>query len=219
MPRLQRVILKRAAVRKTDVPRLGPGKTVDCVEMYRGGPIVLTARQKDYARHCRRDVATQAAQAGGSDLYHGGLARALLTRNHHVRFEQHAFQRNPVLEKGVKHSVQYHTGNLFAALDRMGTVHQHFRLDDRNQILFLTKCSIPRQRESIRAYAGTARQRVTDVDHRPPLREAGAHTAVGRKALPEPVEAGLVSSAVRTFTDPGCPVCGYLRHADGWRGH
>src|SRR5262249_33852095 len=70
----------------------------------------------------------------------------------------------------------------------MGSVHQHLRLDDRNEILFLTERGVPCQRVRIRANADGARQSVRDMDDRPPLGETGTHAMVLREAIPEPVE-------------------------------
>ena len=78
------------------------------------------------------------------------------------------------------------------------SVHQHFRLDDRNKALFLTERGVPRQRVRICAHAGGARQSVSDMDDRAPLREAGAHSMVLREAVAEPVKSlgdGLVRRA------------------------
>src|SRR6516165_2501748 len=75
-------------------------------------------------------------------------------------------------------------GALWAMMASISSVYS-----DRNQILFLAERRIPRQRLRIGANAGSARQSIADMDNRTPLCETGAHVAVGRKALPEPVEA------------------------------
>ena len=76
VPCLQRVILQRAAIGKTDLPRLRTGQPVDCVQMDRRRPIVLSARQEHDARHRRRNVATQNAQCGGGDFLNRRLDAA-----------------------------------------------------------------------------------------------------------------------------------------------
>src|SRR5215831_792414 len=190
MPSLQRVILERPPVGETDLPRFGPGQAVDCVQMDSGHPILLATRQEHDAGH----MAAQAAQCRGCDCPHDGLAGALFACNYHVWFEQDAFQRYALLEESIKHSVQHPTGDLLAALDRMGSVHQHLRLDDRNEILFLTERGVPRQRVRIRANAGGARQSVSDMDDRPPLGEAGTHAMVLREAVPMAVKFANMAS-------------------------
>jgi hypothetical protein len=93
-----------------------------------------------------------------------------------------------LFEEGGKHSVQHDTGDLLAALDRMGPVHQHFRLDDRNEVLSLAERSIPRQRMRVRVDGSGARQSVVDMDDCPLLRETGAQAAVFLEAFPKPIE-------------------------------
>src|SRR5262249_60177776 len=91
------------------------------------------------------------------DCLYGGLTGTLLACDHHVGLEQHALQPDPLLSEFTKHYIKDRSGDLFTALNRMRTVHQHFRLDDRNESLFLTERGIPRQRVRIRVDAGGAR--------------------------------------------------------------
>jgi hypothetical protein len=116
------------------------------------------------------------------------LASALLTGDDHVGLEEHPLERDALFEESGEHRVQDDAGKLLAALDRMRAVHQHFRLDDRHKVLFLTERSVPSKGVRVRTDAGDARQRVGNVDNRPPLREAGAHVVILREAVAEPVE-------------------------------
>src|SRR5271165_3870091 len=104
--------------------------------------------------------------------------RPVFAGNDHVGLQQHALQPNPLIMQRRKNGMKDCSGDLLAAFDRMRSVHQHFRLDDRNEILFLTEGCIPRQRVRIGADAGVARQSVADMDDCAPLRETGAHIAV-----------------------------------------
>ena len=99
-------------------------------------------------------VATSCTDAG----------RELAFRDDHVGLEQHGLERDPLLEEGVEHGVQHHGGDLFAALDRVRSVHQDFWLDDRDEARFLTERGIARERMGVRAHAGAARPPVGDVD-------------------------------------------------------
>ena len=51
-----------------------------------------------------------------------------------------------MLEEGIENSVENHSGDLLAAIDRVQPVHEYFRLDDRHELLLL-------QREAYRASA------------------------------------------------------------------
>jgi hypothetical protein len=89
-----------------------------------------------------------------------------------------------LLEEGIENSVENHSGDLLAAIDRVQPVHEYFRLDDRHELLLLTEGSIPRQRMRICAHAGGARQGVRDMNDRPPLREAGTHAVILPQTIP-----------------------------------
>jgi hypothetical protein len=79
-------------------------------------------------------------------------------------------------------------GDFLTAFDRVRTVHEHFRLDDRHEFLLLTEGSVPRQRMRIRAQAGGSRQSVRDMNDRPPLREAGTHGVILTQTIPQTIK-------------------------------
>ncbi len=158
--------------------------------MVRGRPIVLAARQEHDARHCRRDVATQTAQCGASDFMNRRRMRPVFAGNDHVGLQQHALQPNPLIVERRKDRLKDCAGDRLATFDRMRTVHQHFRLDDRNEVLFLTEGRIPRQRVRIGADAGLARQSVADIDDRAPLRRVARLKA---RELTEPLHGNPAS--------------------------
>jgi hypothetical protein len=62
-----------------------------------------------------------------------------------LRLQQRAPQRDPLISERRKDGMKDCSGDLLAAFNRMRSVHQHFRLDDRNEALFLTEGGIPRQ--------------------------------------------------------------------------
>ena len=154
MPSLQRRILKRPAVGETDFPRLRTGQPVDCIQMNCCEMRVLAARQKDDTRNRDGHVPTQAAQCRRCDLLHRGLGSTRLARDDHVGLEQYAFDCDILLEKRVEHRVKNDPGDFLAPLDRVQPVHEHFWLDNRDELLLLTESSVARQRVGIRSYAG-----------------------------------------------------------------
>src|ERR1700681_761108 len=60
----------------------------------------------------------------------------------------------------------------------VSTVHQHFRLDDRNDAFLLAERGVARERVLIGDDRRIARDALADVDHRAPLRELGAEPAI-----------------------------------------
>src|SRR5581483_2887747 len=113
---------------------------------------------------------------------------AVLPRDNHVWLEQHGFEQHTLLEEGVEHGAEHDPGNLLAARDRVRSVHQHFRLDNGDKPLLLAERGVAREGVTIRAYARGTWQHLRNADDRSPLCEPGTHFAVGREALPKPVE-------------------------------
>ena len=108
--------------------------------------------------------------------------------DHHVGLKQHAFQQNALLSQCTEHRVKHCAGNLFAALDRMFSVHQHFRLDDRHQMLFLAERGVSPKGVCIRNHARSARQCIRNTENGSPLGKASTHVAVLGEAVPKPVK-------------------------------
>ena len=73
MPSLERRILKRPPKGETDLPGLRAWEPVDCVEVGRRQPCILSAREEHNSRDGRRHMPAQAPQRRGRDLLHGGL--------------------------------------------------------------------------------------------------------------------------------------------------
>src|SRR5262249_17897062 len=117
---------------------------------------------------------------------------------YHVWFEQHSFERDASLEEGVEHSVENHSGDLLATLNRVRPVHEHFRLHDRHKILLLAEGGVSHQRMRISSDTGVTRQNIRDVNTRPPFREASIHAVILPQTIPETIEAlgdGLIREA------------------------
>src|SRR5262249_20538850 len=93
-----------------------------------------------------------------------------------------------MLEEGVEHRVKDDTGDFLAALDRVRSVHQHFRLDDRHQLLLLTQGSVPRQRMHICTHASGTRSRIRDRDDSAPFRETRTHIVILPETIPQTVK-------------------------------
>ena len=131
----------------------------------------------------------------------------LLARDHHVGLEHHAFEQHAVLVELVEHAIEHLIGHLLAALDRMAAVHQHFRLDDRHDVVLLAQRCVARQRLRICTDGEGGRNALGNVDHRTPLREAGAEPAVLDQPLAQAVEplgdglAGIARERFRAGVD------------------
>ena len=128
----------------------------------------------------------------------GGPPGARFAGEDHVGLEQHALERDTLVEKRVEHCMKNKPGDLFAALDRVRPVHKYFRLDDRCELLLLTKSGVARRRVCVRADAGRTRQSVSDTDDGRPLGKASTHGAVFRQAISQTVKSlrdGLVRRA------------------------
>ena len=98
----------------------------------------------------------------------------------------------------------------------VSALHQHFRLDNRHQPLFLTQSRVSCEGMGIGADAGCARHPVADADHRPPLRKAGAEArdirradCAARRALPSRFPPGHPASdrAPVSTSIPGMTPC------------
>src|SRR6478735_7010522 len=61
--------------------------------------------------------------------------------NDHVGLQQHTPQPDPLIMERRKDGMKDCSGDLLAAVNRMRSVHQYFRLDDRNKVLFLTEAA------------------------------------------------------------------------------
>ena len=71
----------------------------------------------------------------------------------------------------------------------MAAVHQHFRLDDRHDVVLLAERRVARQRVRVRLDGERGRNAVADVDDRAPLGEARAELVVLDEALAQAIQA------------------------------
>ena len=99
-----------------------------------GGQLVtLAAGEKDDPGHGGGHVVAQTADRGVGHLLHAGLLGARAARKDHVGLEQHAVEVDTVAAQRGEHGGLRLGGHLVAALDRVVTVHQHLRFDDRDE--------------------------------------------------------------------------------------
>jgi len=68
------------------------------------------------------------------DFLGGSLLCALLARDRHVGFQDHAFQRDALHPQFLKGLVEHAARHLNTAVDIVIAIHQHFRLDDRDDL-------------------------------------------------------------------------------------
>jgi hypothetical protein len=187
-PRGQGWILKRSAVGEADGPGLGTRQPVDRVQVDGGLARLLSAGQEDDPRHGRGHVPAQAPQCRVRHLLHRRRLRALLAGDHHVGLQQHPLQKDTLFEQGVEDGVEHRAGDLRAALEAVRALHQHFRFDDRHELLLLTKGGVARERMSIGRHAGVSRQPSADADDRPPFREPRAKLPIFDEPIAQAVE-------------------------------
>ena len=136
-PGLQRRLLQRPTVREGQRPRMRSEVfiTLRCSV----ASAALPTREEHDARHSGRHGAPQGPQGRLGDLLHARLHARILARDHHVRLEQHAFEL---------HALRVQRANTCSACPSVtssersivwSAVHEHFRLDDRNDVRFLAR--------------------------------------------------------------------------------
>ena len=188
LPRLERGLLQRAAVRERERPRAA-AELVHDVQMLGRELVRLAAGQERDPRHRRRHGALEHLErALGHFLY----ARLLLARragDDHRRLEHHLLEPHALVVERVEHRVQRPLGHFLAALDGVVAVHQHLGLDDGHEAGGLADRSVARERVGVGPDAGGGRNAVADGDHRAPLGELRADLDVLLAALGEAVEA------------------------------
>src|SRR6185312_4607242 len=126
----------------------------------------------------RGHVPSQATERRYSDLLGRRWLSALLAGDDHVWLQQHVFEHDVLFEEGVKHGVKHVAGHLLAFRDVVRTVHEHFRLDDRNEALFLAQPRVSRESVSICAYTRLAWPCAADANDGPPFCEAGTQLTI-----------------------------------------
>ena len=95
----------------------------------------------------------------------------------------------PAKKSSSNTSCSTQLGDVLAACDVMVAVHQHFRLDDRHDAVFLRQRGIARQRLGIGIDAVVGRECRADIDHRAPFGEARAQLVIFDEALAQAVQA------------------------------
>src|SRR5262249_53500435 len=180
--------LQGGAVAEGDVPRQA-ADAVDGVEV--GGCLLvrLAAREESDARHGRGHAGFEQLHGFLRHLIDAGTVLRLLARDHHVGLEHHAFERDPLIVELLEHGLEQPLGDDVAALGVVIAVHQHFRLDDRNDVLVLTKRGVTPERVRVGHDCCVARDVGADVDHRAPFGELGAEPAIFHQALAQTIQA------------------------------
>ena len=89
----------------------------------------------------RKSLIVQAAISSGL-----ALAGASLAGNDHVGLEDRALEEDAMLVEFVVERVEDEAGDLVVALDGMGAVHQHLRLDDGHDVVFLADRGVAGER-------------------------------------------------------------------------
>src|SRR5215470_3094049 len=128
-------------------------------------------------------MSPQAAQCRGCHFLNGRLLPALFARDDHIRLEQHAFETYPLLKQSIERFLEYATRHLFAAPDRVRSLHKDFRFYDGHKVLLLTERRIASKRVCIHLDTGPTWKRIRYANDSPPLGEARAHLMVRRKAV------------------------------------
>ena len=108
-----------------------------------------------------------------------------------------------MLEELTEHRLQNRLRDLFTALERMRPVHQHLRLDDRNDVLLLAERCIAGERVRIRLDRKSARDAGADVDDRTPFGETRPELAVLGQAFAQAIGD---KSGTRRFGDALIPM-------------
>ncbi len=152
--------------------------------------IRLSAGQKGDARHGGGNARFEQTDGLLRNLFNRRRFCALLARDRHVGFQDHAFQRDALDPQFLERLVEDALGHLNAAVDVVIAVHQHFRLDDRHDLRGLAQCRITGQRMRVDADRGHARDTLANVDHRAPFRKARTALVIFLQPLGELVEAG-----------------------------
>src|SRR6266700_566738 len=187
-PGLLRSRLQGAAIREGEFPGQW-SKLVHGVEM-RGCVFVrLAAGEERDTRHRAGHAGLEQTHGLLGDFLDRGFLRRFLAGNRHVRLEHDAFERDAVIVEFLERRLECPLTRRIAAIDVVIAIHQDFRLDDRNDLLLLTKRRVARERMRIRLDASIARNAGADVDDGAPLGELGAELAVFDQTLAQAIQA------------------------------
>ena len=126
---------------------------------------------------------------GVGHLVHGCLLGQAKPGSTMLGFRIMPSSSHPLRVKLVEDRSQHCLRHLAAALQGVLAVHEHFRLDDRDQSGFLAQRGIARQRLRVGLDAAPAGNAVAHGDDRAPLGEAGAHLRSTPQAVAQAVQA------------------------------
>lgn len=129
--------------------------------------------------------------------------------SHHVRFVEHSFEEEVVVNERLVHCLVHSLGDFLAILDAVRAVAQNFRFDDRDQTVFLADGSVPGESPGVfvDGLLGWEVVFLVDFEDSSPFGEPDSHGVIFLGLLVEFVESGspgLVVSAwqyLKTFVD------------------
>ena len=190
LPDFQSRLLDGAGKRKCQRPRQSRLESkIHGIQTGRGQFSGLAAGQKCNPRNGSGNGSQETFHRGVGHLVHGFLRGTGQSRQHHVGFENHAFQHHALGIELDENSSQDFLRHLAAPLQSMIAVHEHFRLDDGNQSGFLAQRGVAGQRVRVGLDATPAGNAIADGNHRPPLGKTRAHLKVflrdGRAIRPD----------------------------------
>ena len=122
------------------------------------------------------------------DVVVGGLRTGAVARQHHVRLEEDALERDPLRLQRGEHGLEHRVGDLVRALDGVRPVLEDLGLHDRHDARFLAQRGVAGQRVGVHVDAVRRRQRVGDRVGGAPLGEPGTERVVLGQTLTQPVE-------------------------------
>ena len=149
----------------------------------------LPAREEDDAGYCSRYVMPQTADRRRGDLFDARLLRRVVTREHHVRLQQHPFELDALIAELGEDGMLHARSDVVRLVDRVRAVHQHLGLDDRDEPRFLRERRVAGEGVCVRPDRVLARPSLADRVDAAPLGEAGSESAIFLEALAQLVEA------------------------------
>ena len=112
--------------------------------------LALPARQEGDARHRRRDVTLEAAHRRFGDLLPADARlAAFLPEMTMLGFSTMPSRWMRCSKQLLEHGLEHRVGHFLAALERVVAVHQHFGLDDRDDVRFLAQRRVAGERVRI----------------------------------------------------------------------
>ena len=181
MPYFKRRLLNSATERKRDGPRQpGLESHIHRIQTLRSEFTRLTTRQERHSWNSGRDDAAQALDGRVCFLVHGLLLRTGQARQHHIGFEDQAFQEHALRGKLPEHGLQHLFRSVPTSLQGVRAIHENFRLDDWDQPYLLAQRCVTSKRLRVGLNAATTGDVIADSKDGAPFGKARAHGEVFR---------------------------------------